>query len=70
MVLKHSIAGLLLIAGLSGGLQTAAAQNKSDGKPALEIKVKIADYPDSMQNVLLLGRYYGSSQYIIDTAVY
>ena len=70
IVLKNSIVGLLLTAGFSGGFQTAAAQSKSDGKPALEIKVKIADYPDSMQNVLLLGRYYGSSQYIIDTAVY
>ena len=70
IVLKHSIAGLLLMAALSGLTQTAAAQTKGDAKPALEIKVKIADYPDSMQNVLLLGRYYGSSQYIIDTAVY
>ncbi|MDE6307816.1 MAG: hypothetical protein K2L79_03275, partial [Bacteroidales bacterium] len=63
MFLKHSITGLLLIAGLSGWFQPAAAQSKGNGKPALEIKVKIADYPDSMQNVLLLGRYYGSSQY-------
>ncbi|MDE7148963.1 MAG: DUF4369 domain-containing protein, partial [Bacteroidales bacterium] len=69
IVLKSHLPILSLLAVFFGSIQTAFAQNKTD-KPALEIKVKVADYPDSMQNVLLLGRYYGGSQYIIDTAVY
>lgn len=69
LVLRRCTAFLLSVAGIFPFVQTTAAQNKTE-RPALEIKVKITDYPDSLQHILLLGRYYGSSQYIIDTAVY
>ncbi len=73
--LKPFVLGLACVSAfLCANLQTAAAQKaasmKANDTTSLEIKVKIANYPDSMQNVLLLGRYYGSSQYIIDSAKY
>lgn len=36
----------------------------------LEISLKIKNYPDSLNHQIYLGRYYGGSQYVIDTATY
>lgn len=42
----------------------------SQSKTGFELSVKLKNYPDSLNNVLLLGRYYGNNQYITDTAQY
>lgn len=45
---------------------TIEAQENND----FTLSVSVNNYPDSMNNVLLLGRYYGNSQFILDTAKY
>ncbi|MDR1973086.1 MAG: DUF5106 domain-containing protein [Bacteroidales bacterium] len=61
------IASLLLFASTISA-QTKAKATAKD-KP-FQLTVKMKNYPDSLKNILLLGRYYGSSQYIIDTIRY
>ncbi|MEG1573126.1 MAG: thioredoxin-like domain-containing protein [Bacteroidales bacterium] len=56
----HLILGLLLLSSL------AFSQDKN----SFELTVKVKDYPDSLNHVLLLGRYYWNTQYITDTATY
>lgn len=59
---------LLLIFGLNLHLW-ALAPEKTE-QTGFEIKVRIKNYPDSLQHELLLGRYNWASQYITDTAQY
>ncbi|MDR0763742.1 MAG: DUF5106 domain-containing protein [Bacteroidales bacterium] len=65
---------LLSITLLFGGFQQATAQKpattaKAKSKP-FQLTVKMKNYPDSLNHVLLLGRYYGGNQYITDTIKY
>lgn len=47
----------------------ALSPGKTDPS-GFEIKVRIKNYPDTLQHELLLGRYNWASQYITDTAQY
>ncbi|MEG1499288.1 MAG: thioredoxin-like domain-containing protein [Bacteroidales bacterium] len=46
------------------------ASNVPNVKKGFELRVKINNYPDSLQHVVLLGRYYGNIQTITDSAKY
>ena len=54
----------------SGGIREAAAQKTAAKTKSFQLTVKMKNYPDSLNHVLLLGRYYGGSQYIVDTIKY
>lgn len=47
-----------------------AGTPETSEKKGFELRVKINNYPDSLNHVLLLGRYNWAAQYITDTAVY
>lgn len=54
-------------------LNPAKGQDASNPAPdteGYEIRVKMRNYPDSLNHLLLLGRYNWSAQYITDTARY
>ena len=62
---------LAILCFLAGGAALHAAPAASaKNAEGFDIRVKVNDYPDSMNHLLLLGRYNWSAQYITDTAVY
>lgn len=74
--LIHLLIGILpfMAFGASGMAQNPPMPMPSEqaGKTdeGYEIRVKLRNYPDSMQHSLRLGRYYWSGRYIEDSAVY
>ncbi len=61
---------LLTILLFAAIIPVKAQTSKQPAKKPFQITVKMNNYPDSLNHVLLLGRYYGGSQYIMDTIRY
>ncbi len=67
--MKRLIALFLPLFTCLAAMDCATAGNAA-GQDGFEIKVKLANYPDSLNHELYLGYYNWSAQYISDTAVY
>lgn len=61
---------LIIVLATICALRSPASAAPSNTAAPFEIKVKMVNYPDSLNHVLLLGKYYGNTQYITDTAKY
>ena len=72
--MKRFLLGSLLLTLLSAGPGEVRASRPNPGKEdsptGYEIRVKLHNYPDSLNHFLRLGRYYWSGRYLVDTAVY
>ena len=70
--MKRFLLGSLLLTLLSAGPGEVRASRPNPGKEdsptGYEIRVKLHNYPDSLNHFLRLGRYYWSGRYLVDTA--